>query len=119
MSETVINDYGSVPTDDFTYQSTADRFFNFAGGILDTYAKAWGSVQIAKANAGAQRKLNDLERINATLGPNDPAAAQREANKTLAEKWLPVGTGGAMGGALWLVAGVAVALLVFLLIRRK
>lgn len=104
-----------IPASNFTFSQALSGLWN---QVVLPGAAIYGQIEIAKAQADAQAKLNELKTKNATLGPNDPAAAQREANKTLLQQYLPTGGNGTMASLLpWVLGGIL--LLVGLVVIKR
>jgi hypothetical protein len=89
----------TAPAGDFSFSDTLGNLWGSLKPLAADAIGTWGQVQIAQANAQAQAKLNALKQVNPTLSSNDPAAAQKVANQTLLQRWLPPAlTGGASSG---------------------
>ncbi len=119
VMSTNIPDSGGIPSSDFTFGSVISNLWGGLKPTVELGLQTWGQVQVTQIQADAQAKLNAMKAQNATLGPNQPGAAQAEANKTLAQKWLPSaftdGTGGSVLGLVVMALGV---LLLVLVVRR-
>lgn len=80
-----------------TTQGGLSSLFQFFGKTLGTAAGAVGSnalsnflaEQTAKSQAKTQEMLNRYHLANPSTGPNDPQDAQRAANRTFLERYLP------------------------------
>lgn len=108
-------------------------FFGFLLPAAESYARIQAETVVATAQANAQAKLNAIHANNASAGPNDPKAAQAEANKTMAQKFLPsymlftpqVDTKGNPTGAVsatpvfWALVGLVGIVIAVLIFRRK
>lgn len=105
-----------IPASNFSFGQVIGGLWN---SVILPGAQVYGQIEVAKANAAAQAKLDALKNKNATLGPNDPKAAQEEANKTLMQKWLPSSMAGTNSNGIlpWVILGTV--LLVGLLVLRK
>lgn len=113
-----LSNTGALPSADFTFSDAISGLWGGLKPVVQTGIQTWGSVQIAEANASAQAKLNALKTQNATLGSNQPAAAQQVANQTLAQQYLPNFASGAGGSVIkWVVLAVVVVG-AFWIIRR-
>lgn len=99
-----------VPNDNFSFGDTISGLWNGILPVLQQGIQTYGQVEIAQMQADAQAKRNANAAINPSLGPNDPNAAQRTANQTLAQQWLP---GTAQGNANFTRLVVVAVVLVF------
>lgn len=114
-----IPDSGSLPSSSFSFSDTIGNLWGSVSPILTQGAQIWGQTQIANANAKAQLELEKYKIQNSTLGSNQPAAAQKEANKTLIEKWLPSNSTGSATNLFVVFTVVGVGLLLLVLIAKK
>lgn len=68
-------------------------FFGFLGQTLGTIGSAklddYLTIEKARTDAKVQQITNQNHALNPATGANDPAAAQRAANRTFLEKFLP------------------------------
>lgn len=111
-----------------------DNVFSRAAGLATDFGSAYltlkGQEKIAVETAEAQARLNKYSAVNPSLGAVNPSAAQRQANLSPVQQWLPWGspvagtnattaTGpGNAGKVLVFVAIVAAVLIVWKLLRR-
>jgi hypothetical protein len=73
-----------------------DNVFSKAAGLATDFGSAYltlkGQEKIAVETAEAQARLNKYSAVNPSLGPVNPAAAQRQANQSPVQNWLPWGS---------------------------
>jgi hypothetical protein len=75
-----------------TFGDIFNRFTTNAFTFGTNYLTLKGQLELAEKTAEAQAQLNAYNRVNPSLGPVNPYAAQQEANKTLPQKFLPSGS---------------------------